>query len=200
MARRFAGDPLVVASHNPGKVARSRRCWRRSVATRSAAALGLPEPEETGDTFEENAALKARAAAEASGLLGAGRRFRAGRAGAGRRAGHLLGALGRAGQGFPRRDGAGAGAELGRQGPARPFRRALALAWPDGHCECGRGGSTARWSGRRAATRLRLRPDVRARRIRHTFGEMDPDEKHRISHRAGAFEKLVGAVSPDGIR
>src|SRR6185503_13311812 len=70
MARRIgAGERLVVASHNPGKVVEIEALLAPfGVATIGAAALGLPEPEETGATFEENAALKARAASEASGL------------------------------------------------------------------------------------------------------------------------------------
>src|SRR3982751_255414 len=71
MARRIgAGELLVVASHNSGKVVEIEALLKPfGVATVGAAALGLPEPEETGATFEENAALKARAAAERSGLV-----------------------------------------------------------------------------------------------------------------------------------
>src|SRR3954454_15338139 len=70
MARRIkAGELLVVASHNSGKVVEIEALLKPfGVATVGAAALGLPQPEETGATFEENAALKARAAAERSGL------------------------------------------------------------------------------------------------------------------------------------
>src|SRR3954454_23453401 len=71
MARRIkAGELLVVASHNSGKVVEIEALLAPfGVMTVAATALGLPEPEETGATFEENAALKARAAAEASGLV-----------------------------------------------------------------------------------------------------------------------------------
>ncbi|MBX6320536.1 MAG: non-canonical purine NTP pyrophosphatase, partial [Rhodospirillaceae bacterium] len=61
--RRFAGDRLVVATHNRGKlveIAELLRPYVREVV--GADALGLPEPEETGDSFAANAALKARAA------------------------------------------------------------------------------------------------------------------------------------------
>ncbi len=68
------GERLVIASHNPGKLAEIAALLAPfGVATVGAAALGLPEPEETGASFEENAALKARAAAEACGPLGARR-------------------------------------------------------------------------------------------------------------------------------
>lgn len=69
MPRRFAQDQLVIASHNPGKVTEIRDLLRPySVSVRSSGELGLPEPEETGLTFAENARIKAIAAARASGL------------------------------------------------------------------------------------------------------------------------------------
>src|SRR5947209_12494212 len=69
MPQPFAGHRLVIASHNPGKVEEIAALLAPfGVNTLSADSLGLPEPEETGDSFEANAALKARAAAEASGL------------------------------------------------------------------------------------------------------------------------------------
>src|ERR1700761_1770862 len=69
MPRALAGDRLVIASHNPGKVEEIVALLAPfSVETIAAALLGLPEPEETGGTFEANAALKAQTAAEASGL------------------------------------------------------------------------------------------------------------------------------------
>ena len=69
MARVFAGDRLVIASHNEGKVEEiSALLAPFGIESLPAAVLGVPEPEETGDSFETNAALKAMAAAEASGL------------------------------------------------------------------------------------------------------------------------------------
>ena len=63
------GERLVVASHNPGKVREIAELVRPfGVSVVTAGELGLDEPEETGATFEENAALKALAAARASGL------------------------------------------------------------------------------------------------------------------------------------
>ena len=61
---------LLVASHNAGKISEIRDlCGPLGVEVTSAAELGLPEPEETGNTFEANAATKALAAAKASGLI-----------------------------------------------------------------------------------------------------------------------------------
>src|SRR5271170_1418848 len=67
--RLHRGERLVIASHNPGKIDEiAALLGPFGVARVGAAALGLPEPEETGASFEENAALKARLAAEAAGL------------------------------------------------------------------------------------------------------------------------------------
>src|SRR5690242_897812 len=64
------GDTLVIASHNPGKVREiCDLVTPLGVRVRSASDLGLPEPEETGATFAENAALKAQAAARDSGHI-----------------------------------------------------------------------------------------------------------------------------------
>ena len=69
MARRFVEPRLVLATHNPGKLAELRELLAgHPVEVLSSAALGLPEPVEDGATFAANAALKARAAAQASGL------------------------------------------------------------------------------------------------------------------------------------
>ena len=66
---RLQPGPIVVASHNAGKIREIVDLLGPfGFEIRSAAELGLPEPEETGDTFEANAILKARAAADASGL------------------------------------------------------------------------------------------------------------------------------------
>jgi XTP/dITP diphosphohydrolase len=67
--RLSPGDKLVIASHNSGKVREIRDLlapYRLDII--GAADLGLPEPEETGSTFAENAALKADAASSASNL------------------------------------------------------------------------------------------------------------------------------------
>ena len=177
MARRIgAGERLVVASHNPARSSRSRRCWRRiGVATVGAAALGLPEPEETGATFEANAALKARAAAEASGLLALADDSGLVVPALGGAPGHLFGALGRAGQGFPRRDGAGASASWATRTGAPISSRCWRWPGPTARSRLFR-GEVARHAGLAAArrARLRLRPDIRAGRLRHDLRRDGP--------------------------
>ena len=69
MHRKFTGDRLVLATHNPGKVREIGELLRPfAVSVVAAGDLGLPEPEETGETFIANAELKALAAARASRL------------------------------------------------------------------------------------------------------------------------------------
>src|SRR5437764_8483167 len=140
MARRLvSGERLVIASHNPGKVVEIEALLAPfGVATIGAAALGLPEPEETGVTFEDNAALKARAAAEASGLVSLADD-----------SGLVVPALGGA-PGIYSARWAGPGKdfrpamervqrELGNQERRARFVAVLALAWPDGQIALYRG-------------------------------------------------------------
>lgn len=196
-ARRFTNKRLVIASHNEGKVAEIAdllRPWH--VETMSARALGLPEPEEVGDSFGSNAALKARAAALASGLPALADD-----------SGLVVPALG----GAPGvRSARWAGAErdfrkamtrvhreLGDAGRRARFTCALALAWPDGHLEAfdGRIDGTLVWpprgDGGFGYDPMFLPDEGSGYDL--TFGEMKPEDKHAISHRADAFRKLIGA-------
>lgn len=194
-ARRFAGGKLVIASHNAGKV-REIGELLAPFGTRvvSAGELGLPEPEETGDTFIANAELKARAAATAANLPAladdSGLAVEA-----------LNGAPGifSARWAGPSKDFAYAmdkvhtalGDEKDRS--AR-FVCALALAWPDGHCETFEGiveGEIV-WPPRGDGG-FGYDPFFLPRGGALTFGEMEPSAKHAISHRADAFAKLVRA-------
>jgi XTP/dITP diphosphohydrolase len=195
MARRFAAPRLVLASHNPGKVREIGALLAPfGVPVISAGELGLPEPEETGATFEENAELKALTAATAaaepaladdSGLVvpaldGAPGIYSARWAGPGK---DFAVAMRRVEEGL-----------AGKSDRRAHFVAALTLAWPDGHRETFRGEAhgTLVWPPR--GTRgfgydPIFLPDGRDL----TFGEMGPDEKHRISHRAAAFRQLVAA-------
>ncbi len=197
MARRFTGGRLVVASHNAGKLREIAALLApHGVEALGAPDLGLDEPEETGASFRENAEIKARAAAEASGLPALADD-----------SGLVVPALGGA-PGIhsarwagPTRDFAAAMARLEAlladktDGDRRAhFACALALAWPDGHCETVEGEVHGRLVFPPRGTRgfgydPVFVPDGHA----VTFGEMDPARKHRISHRARAFERLIAA-------
>lgn len=197
--RRFAGDTLVIASHNPGKVREiAALLGGRVAALPSAGAFGLDDPEETGDSFAANAALKARYVAERTRLPALADD-----------SGLVVPALGgRPGIYSARwaerpdgsRDFAWAMARLQDAltalGPAADraahFVCALALAWPDGHCETVEGRADGRlvWPPR-GARGFGYDPMFQPDGLTVTYGEMAPDDKHAISHRAEAFHRLV---------
>ena len=193
MPRKFTDPKLVLASNNAGKLREIADLIRPfGIAAVSAGALGLPEPEETGDTFEANAALKARAA-----VAGAGLPALADDSGL---AVHALGGdpgIYSARWAGPARDFGLAMQKVEERLARKSDRRAtfvavLALAWPDGHIELFRGEvhGTLVWPPR--GTRgFGYDPMFVADGHAITFGEMDPAEKHKISHRAVAFEKMI---------
>ena len=192
MPHPFIGDRLVIASHNPGKVEEIAALLAPfAVETIAAGSLRIPEPEETGDSFEANAALKAKAAAEASGLPALADD-----------SGLVVPALGGA-PGIYSARWAGPAKdfqvamervhrELGNQDRSAKFVAVLALTWPGGNTELFRGeveGSLT-WPPR-GNRGFGYDPMFIPRGATLTFGEIDPAEKHRISHRARAFAKLV---------
>jgi XTP/dITP diphosphohydrolase len=195
MTRRFAGGQLVIASHNPGKAREIAELLAPyGVEVTTVAALGLPEPEETGGTFAENARLKARAAARGSGLPAladdSGLEVKALGGRPGVESARLAG---------PARDFAQAmraieGELKGASDRRANFACALALCWPDGHCEEfeGRVEGTLVWPPR-GSRGFGYDPVFVADGHAITFGEMAPEKKHAISHRADAFRKLVAA-------
>ncbi len=169
------------------------------VAVVSAGDLGLPEPEETAPDFVGNARLKALAAAQASRAAGAGRRFRVLRGRAGRRAWRGVGALGRPGARISAAAMARVRREVGEAGDrARLVRlRRSALHGRTGIPTRSSPVSMARWSGRRAANAgFGYDPMFVPAGGTQTYGEMDPDEKHAVSHRARAFAQLLAACLP----
>ena len=195
MARRLRrGDRLVVASHNQGKVVELEALLAsHGVATVGAAALGLPEPEETGATFEENAAVQARQAAEGSGRLALADE-------SGLVVPELGGAPGiySARWAGPDKDFRVAMAkverELGDKDRRAHFVAVLALASPAGKVVLFRGEAHGHLTfPPRGERGFGYDPIFVPDGYDITFGEMDPDLKHRISHRARAFEKLVAA-------
>ncbi len=197
--RKLAPGRLVIASHNKGKVREIAALLEgRGLDVVSAGELDLPEPEETGTTFVMNAELKARAAADLSGLPALADD-----------SGLCVDALG----GDPGIFSARWGGEakdfgmamtlveraLAATGPAPArtahFVCALALAWPDGHVEWfeGRVDGTLvdppRGNNGHGYDPMFV-PDGHDR----TFAEMDDATKNEISHRADAFRQLVAAV------
>lgn len=199
MARHFTDDRLILASHNEGKVREiSDLVAPFGVTAISAASAGLPEPEETGLTFIANAKLKALAAAEASGLVALADD-----------SGLVVPALG-GDPGIYSARWAGPDKNFAKAmskvedglnppgGAAKPrdawFACALALCWPDGHCECfeGRVDGMLIWPPRGTLGFGYDPMFIPAGEIR-TFGEIPPDEKHEMSHRADAFRKLIAA-------
>jgi XTP/dITP diphosphohydrolase len=197
MARRFPGGRLVVATHNPGKVREINDLLRPfDVDAVSAGELGLPEPEETGTTFAANAELKALAAATASGLPALADDSGLSVAGLGGDPGIYSARWAGPGKDF------GVAmhkihdllAAKGQDGSRAHFTCALTLAWPDGHVETfvGEVHGDLVWPPR-GLNGFGYDPMFRADGYEITFGEMDPDEKHAISHRAVAFRQLIDA-------
>lgn len=195
MARRFDGGKLIVASHNTGKVREIRDLLTPfDTEVLSATDLNLAEPEETGDTFVANAKLKALAAttaanlpalADDSGLSvdaldGAPGIYSARWAGAEK---DFLAAMKKIEQ------------ELGDKDNRRArFMCALALAWPDGHCEVFEGTVAGKLEFPPRGTKgFGYDPIFVPDGHTVTFAEMEPAAKHAMSHRADAFHQFVAA-------
>ena len=197
-ARRLDGPKLVVASHNPGKVVELAALLRPfRVEALAAAELGLEAPAEAGASFAANARLKAEAAARAAALPAladdSGLEVRA-----------LGGAPGihSARWAGPERNFAAAMARIerelrGRADSTARFVCALALCWPDGHCEAFEGTVEGTLVfPPRGERGFGYDPIFVPAGHARTFGEMDPAEKDRISHRAAAFARLTAACLP----
>jgi XTP/dITP diphosphohydrolase len=209
MARQLTG-PLIIATHNPGKLREMRELLAPyGVATQSAGELGLAEPAETGMTFAENARIKASAAARTSGKPAFADD-----------SGLVVDALGgepgihSARWAGPDKDFRAAmnriqtllierGAKTLEQRRAH-FIAALCLAWPDGHVEDfeGRVDGVAVWPPR-GDKGFGYDPLFRPDGFDITFGQMSADEKHGLppqgrglSHRARAFMKLAEVCLP----
>jgi XTP/dITP diphosphohydrolase len=198
-SRKLQPGKLVIASHNQGKVREiGDLLGHAGIDVIAAGVLGLPEPEETGTTFAANAELKARLAADLSGLPAladdSGLCVEALNGDPGIFSARWTGAakdFGLAMQLVHDRLEA-KGPEIGRDAH---FVCALAVAWPDGHVESfeGRVDGLLVWPPRGTqgfGYDALFQPYGRE----ETFGEMDPAEKHAISHRADAFAKLKAAL------
>ena len=195
MSRKFAEKTLVVASHNAGKVREIRELLAPfGIETLSAGDLGLDEPEETGETFRANAELKALAAAKASGKPALADD-----------SGLCVEALNNAPGIYSARwagpqkdfDFAMERVRLGLVEEGTLDTRAhficgLALAWPDGHIDYfeGRVDGELVWPPR-GDKGFGYDPMFVPNGFDETFGEMEPERKHAMSHRADAFRQLV---------
>lgn len=199
--RKLQPGKLVIASHNQGKVREIRALLAPyGIEPVSAGDLGLPEPEETGSTFAENALIKARASAEGSGLVALADD-----------SGLCVAALG----GDPGVYTAGwaetpkgrdwnlamgkveerlkaLGADVDR---SAHFVCTLALCWPDGETALfeGRVAGHLTWPPR-GILGFGYDPVFVPDGYDRTFAEIPPETKHAISHRAEAFRKLVNAL------
>lgn len=184
---------LILASHNPGKLDEFRTLLApHGLTVIPAGALGLPEPEETGTTFAENAAIKALAAAragdrpaladdsglEVKALAGAPGVYSARWAGPDKDFGMAMHRV---------------NAELG----ALPDRSAqfvcvLCLAWPDGHTDLYSGAIAGQivWPPQGDGG-FGYDPVFVPEGRQKTFAEMLPDEKHAISHRGRAIAAMI---------
>ena len=185
---------LAVASHNPGKI-REIEAFLAPHGIETVSVLDFEEPEETGHSFAANALIKAQAAVKASGLPAL---------------------ADDSGLVVPSLDGAPGISSARWAGPNKDFTVAmervwrelngtsdrdayfistLVLAWPDGHSEKfeGRVNGTIVWPPR-GVNGFGYDPIfVPHEGHGQTFGELQPDAKHTLSHRARAFEKLVRA-------
>ena len=196
--RRLEPGKLVAATHNAGKV-RELRVLLEPLGFQvvSAGELDLPEPVETEFTFEGNALIKAHSAAKASGLPALSDD-----------SGLAVDSLG--GQpGVFTADWAGeprnwmramekverALKEVGAVDRSGAFHCCLALAWPDGHAETFMGTVRGElvWPPR-GERGFGYDPVFVPAGETETFGEMDPDKKHGMSHRADAFAQLKAAL------
>jgi len=204
--RKLQPGQIIVASHNAGKVREiTALLGPYGMVPVSAGEMGLPEPAETGTTFIENATLKAVAAATATGIVALADD-----------SGLCVDALGGAPgvytadwaerasfEGGPGRDWymamgkvEGKLAELGPDvNRAAHFVCTLALAWPDGHVDCfeGRVAGSLVWPPR-GKRGFGYDPVFVPLGQSETFGEIEPEAKHAMSHRADAFRQLVAAV------
>jgi XTP/dITP diphosphohydrolase len=192
-----AGARIVAATHNAGKARELAALLDARFEVVSAASLGLPEPEETEQTFAGNAMVKARAAADAAGLIaladdsglsvsalaGAPGIYSARWAGPDRDFGHAMALVERRLE------------EIQSDDRTAWFTSALAVAWPGGPAVVVEGRVDGRLTfPPRGDKGFGYDPIFLPEDQARTFGEMDEAEKDRFSHRSRAFAKLKAAL------
>jgi XTP/dITP diphosphohydrolase len=202
--RRLAPGRILAATHNPGKVRELTALLADIGFTAvSAGERGLPEPDETADTFRGNAELKALAAATAAGepaladdsglacdgLSGAPGIYSARWAGPEK---DFRLAMQKVEDGLKAET-----TDDGEVDKRASFVCVLSLAWPDGHVESFEGVVRGQLVFPPRGNRgFGYDPIFVPEGETETFGEMDPDRKHAMSHRAMAFTKLRAFLSP----
>lgn len=196
--RKLAPGRIIAATHNPGKIKELVALLADiGFAPVSAGDLGLPEPEETADTFRGNAELKALAAARAAnepaladdsglacdGLSGAPGIYSARWAGPAK---DFRSAMQKVEDGLKAET-----TEDGEVDRRASFICVLSLAWPDGHVESFEGVVRGQLVFPPRGDRgFGYDPIFVPEGETETFGEMDQDKKHAMSHRAVAFAQL----------
>jgi XTP/dITP diphosphohydrolase len=208
--RKLIPGKLIIATHNAGKLAEIDALLAPyGMTTQAAGDLGLPEPEETGTTFAENALIKAQAACAATGCIaladdsglcvaalnGAPGVWTADWA---ERNAIEADALGGPGRDWYLAMGKVEGklAEMGETADRKAyFISTLALVWPDGHYEIfeGRALGSLIWPPR-GTLGFGYDPVFVPAGETHSYAELGPDHKMKHDHRANAFAKLVAAV------
>ena len=200
MTRQFLGSKIVIASHNEGKVSEIKDLLMPlGVCVLSSQELNLPEPEETGTSFIENAGLKAKVASKLSGLPAIADD-----------SGLSVSALGGA-PGIYSARWAGENKDFsvamsriadallmsGSYDKKAYFHCALCLSWPDGESESVEGILPGQivWPAR-GKKGFGYDPMFIPDGYTETFGEMNPVKKHSISHRSIAYKKLIKKCFP----
>ena len=196
--RKFSGPTLLIATHNAGKLEEMADLLKDfGIEAISAGQRGLPEPEETEDSFIGNARIKAHAAAKASGLValaddsGLCVDALGGDPGV-RTADWAEGPDGRCFQRAMERTWSALDAVSAPEPRTASFRCTLVLAWPDGHDEVFEGRADGRliWPPR-GDLGHGYDPMFVPAGHEQTFGEMNRWTKNRMSHRFDAFRKLA---------
>jgi XTP/dITP diphosphohydrolase len=192
-----SGARIVAATHNAGKARELAALLEGRFEVADAASLGLPEPEETEQTFTGNALVKARAAADAAGLIaladdsglsvtalsGAPGIYSARWSGPNRDFGHAMSLVEQRLE------------EIGSDDRTAWFTSALAVAWPNGPAVVVEGRVDGRLTfPPRGDKGFGYDPIFLPEQESRTFGEMDEAEKDRFSHRSRAFAKLKAAL------
>jgi len=192
-----SGARIVAATHNPGKARELAALLDGRFEVVTAASLGLPEPEETEQTFTGNALVKARAAADVSGVIaladdsglsvvaldGAPGIYSARWAGPNRDFGHAMALVEQRLE------------EIQSDDPAAWFTSALAVAWPRGPAVVVEGRVDGRLTfPPRGDKGFGYDPIFIPEGYERTFGEMEGLEKEQLSHRTRAFDKLKAAL------